>query len=65
MLRERVVLSGRRIAAPFFVSAPITITNAAGELIAELRSPRKLAGALASGELILLPGDVIHVRRRQ
>ena len=59
-------LSNRR-PDPFYSAAatPVTVTDAGAREIATFRSPRKLGKALASGELVLVAGDVIHVGGRR
>jgi hypothetical protein len=46
----------------YFVS-PVTVTDRDGREIAGFRSPRRLGRALVSGELVLLAGDTVIIRK--
>ena len=42
-------------------ATPVTILDSSGREVAVLRSPRKLAKAIISGELVLLAGDTVVI----
>jgi hypothetical protein len=48
-----------------YASTPVTVLDSSGREIATLRSPRKLAKAIISGELVLLAGDTVVIGKME
>jgi hypothetical protein len=61
MRNQKLDLNDRRPTAPFYMSMPVRVVSEAGKQIAAFRSPRKLAKAIESGELVLIPGDAVLI----
>jgi hypothetical protein len=65
MRNQKLDLNDRRPTAPFYMSIymsmPVRVVSEAGKQIAAFRSPRKLAKAIESGELVLIPGDAVLI----
>jgi hypothetical protein len=60
-MRTQEVVPDRRPVG--YASTPVTVLDSIGREVAILRSPRKLAKAIISGELVLLAGDTVVIEK--